>query len=758
MSAIIGTRRIRPDAPDKVTGRTLYTADVALEGALVGVMLRCPHAFARVKRVDASKAESMPGVRAIAHAANTPSKPLDFGIKDQWLFPRPYARYVGEPVAAIAADTEAQARAAAAAIDVEYEILTPVLDAREALKPDAPLVHPDWERYEKAEGRVLQRNVCGYNRVRRGDVDAAFASADRAIESEFRFSPGMPGYLEPRAAAARPENGGGLTVWCGSQSPYSNRDELAAFFDLDPARVRFINQFVGGGFGGKILMAPEWYAAALALQSGKPVRMVWSRHEDGLHIFPRHGGYAKFASAVKSDGTLLGMRASFVYDTGAYIGYGTGTALISTMLASAPYRIPNLDLEATLVYTNKHVAGPVRAPGGPQANFAKEAHLEEIARALGIDPLEFRLGNAWHETDVSPTGQKLSGVTAREALQRAAEAIDWRKPLPPNHGRGLACTWWFSSCSESKARVEIRADGSVFVASGNAEVGTGSAAVALPMIAAEALGVDPQKIKVVLADTSTGTYDSGVGGSGSTFSAGLAVRAAAAHAREQLLARAEEMLEARADDIELHAGRAFVRGAPEHSAGFDALARAAGGTIVGAGEAESISDPEADSALTETHGFSSWLAPSYTASAAEVEVDPETGRVIVRKIVTAQDVGHAVNPAGAVGQIEGGAVQGLGFALTEELVYDERGNVKPDFSHYLLPTSVDAPEIEAILIESTSGAGPFAMKGVGEPPVTTPAGAIANAIRAAVGAAPHETPMTPERVWRALQSRRSKPD
>ncbi|HXM17804.1 MAG TPA: xanthine dehydrogenase family protein molybdopterin-binding subunit [Candidatus Tumulicola sp.] len=753
MAAIIGTRRIRPDAADKATGRTVYTADVALEGALAGVVVRSPHAFARVVKVDVARAQALPGVRAVAHAGNTPSKALDFGIKDQYLFPRPYARYVGEPVAAVAADTEAQARAAAAAIQVEYEVLAPVLDARAALKPDAPLVHPDWEHYEKTAGRVLRRNVCGYNRVRRGDVDAAFKSADRVVESEFHFSPGMPGYLEPRAAAARPEPDGGLTLWCGSQSPYSNRDELAAFFDLVPERVRFVNQFVGGAFGGKILMAAEWFAAALALQSGKPVRVLWSRHEDGLHIFPRHGGYAKFASAVKSDGTLLAMRASFVYDTGAYIGYGGGTALISSMLASAPYRIPNLDIEATLVYTNKHIAGPVRAPGGPQANFAKESHLEEVARALGMDSLEFRLKNAWNESDVSPTGQKLEGVTIRETLGRAAKAIGWGEPLPPNHGRGIACTWWFSSCAESKARVEIRADGSVLVASGNAEVGTGSAASALPMIAADALGIDPQKITLLLADTASATYDSGVGGSGSTFSAGLAVRAAAKSAREQLLARAEDALEARADDIELRDGRASVRGAPEHGVSFEQLAKAAGGSITGSGEAESISDPEHDETLTETHGFASWLAPSYTTTAAEVEVDPETGRVAVRKITTVQDVGFAVNPAGAIGQIEGGAVQGLGFALTEELVYDGHGDLMPDFKDYLLPTSVDAPAIEAILLTSKSGAGPFGMKGVGEPPVTTPAGAIANAIRDAVGVAPHETPMTPERVWRALQAK-----
>jgi CO/xanthine dehydrogenase Mo-binding subunit len=753
VATVIGTRRLRPDAADKVAGRTVYTADVALEGALCGVVLRSPHAFARVIRVDISKALRMPGVRAIAHAGNTPAKRMDFGIKDQVLFPRPYVRYVGEPIAAIAADDEAQARAARSAIEVEYEVLTPVLDARQALSDDSPLVHPDWETYEKGEGRVLRRNLCGYNRIRRGDVDAALKSADRVVKSEFHFSPGMPGYIEPRAAAARPEPNGGLTLWCGSQSPYSNRDELAAFFDLDPARVRFINQFVGGAFGGKILMAAEWYAAALALQSGKPVRMVWSRHEDGLHIYPRHGGYAAFESGVKADGTLLAMRASFVYDTGAYIGYGGGTALISSMLASGPYRIANLDLEAGLVYTNKHVAGPVRAPGGPQANFAKESHLEEIARAIGMDSLEFRLKNAWHEEDVSPAGQRLTGVSVRETLRRAAEAIGWGQTLPVHHGRGLACTWWFSTCSESKARVEVHADGSVVLASGNPEVGTGSASVALPIIAAEELGVDPSAIKLVLADTETATYDSGVGGSGSTFSAGLAVRAAAQKAREQLIARAEETLEARADDIELRDGRAFVRGSPQHAVPLAHLAKAAGGAVIGEGEAESISDPEFDEALTETHGFASWMAPSYTATAAEVEVDSETGRVAVKKIVTAQDVGRAINPPGAIGQIEGGAVQALGWALTEELGYDESGNVRPDFHHYLLPTAVDAPAIESILVESTSGAGPLRMKGAGEPPVTTPAAAIANAIRDAVGTAPHETPMTPERVWRSLHER-----
>ncbi|MBV8222461.1 MAG: xanthine dehydrogenase family protein molybdopterin-binding subunit, partial [Candidatus Eremiobacteraeota bacterium] len=373
MTHVVGTRRPRLDAAPKTTGATHYTADIRLEGMLEAVIARSPHPFAKVVRLDTTRAAAMPGVRAIVHAGNTPATPLEFGIKDQHLFPRPYARYAGEPVAAVAADTEAHARAAAAAIDIEYVVLEPVLDARRALEPGAPLVHPDWQAYEKLPTRVLRGNICGHNRIRRGDVAAAFARADVILHSsEFHFSAGLPGYIEPRASVARREPDGGLTVWCGSQSPYDNRDELAKFFGLDPARVRFINQFVGGAFGGKILMAAEWYAAALALQCDGPVRVAWSRHEDGLHAGPRHGGYAAFNTAATKDGTLVAMEATFVYDTGAYIGYGTGTAQISTMLASAPYRIPNLDLQGTLVYTNKQVAGPVRAPGAPQATYAKE--------------------------------------------------------------------------------------------------------------------------------------------------------------------------------------------------------------------------------------------------------------------------------------------------------------------------------------------------------------------------------------------------
>ncbi|HME81941.1 MAG TPA: xanthine dehydrogenase family protein molybdopterin-binding subunit [Candidatus Eremiobacteraceae bacterium] len=748
----VGSRRPRLDADAKVRGQTRYTADIALEGALAGAVARSPHAFARVVRVDVTRAAAMPGVRAIVYAGNTPPQPLDFGIKDQHLFPRPYARYAGEPVAAVAADSEAQARAAAAAIDVEYEVLEPVLDAQRALEAASPLVHPDWKSYEKLPTRVLRGNVCGYNRIRRGDVAAAFERSDVVVHaSEFRFSPGLPGYIEPRAAAARRETDGGLTVWCGSQSPYDNRDELAKFFGLAPERVRFINQFVGGAFGGKIIMAPEWYAAALALQCDRPVRMAWSRHEDGLHAFPRHGGTASFRSAATADGRLVAMRASFIYDTGAYIGYGTGTALISTMLASAPYRIPDLDLEATLVYTNKHVAGPVRAPGGPQANYAKELHLDELAALLGLDPLEFRLRNAWEDGDRGPGGQKLSGVRVKEALRKAADAVGWGTPARPGSGRGIACTWWFSSCGESKARVEVRADGTILLASGNPEVGTGASSTALPMMAAEVLGVDPARITVVLSDTATDTYDSGVGGSSSTFGAGMAVAAAAGDARTKLLALAEDALEARTEDIELRDGRALVRGSPDHSVPLADLARKAGGSVTGLGESAEQDDPEFDESLTETHGFASWLAPSYTASAAHVDVDRATGAVIVRKLATAQDVGYAVNPVGAIGQIEGGAVMGVGWALTEALAFDERGHVKPDLKDYLMPTAVDAPEIETILIESSPGVGPYGLKGVGEPPITTPPAAIACAIRAAVGAAPHETPMTPERVWRAAR-------
>jgi CO/xanthine dehydrogenase Mo-binding subunit len=749
MAAIIGTLRSRPDAEAKVTGATIYTADVALDNALVAVVLRSPHPFARIKHIDVSRARSLPGVAAIAYAGNVPSAPLAFGIKDQHLFPIDYARYAGEPVAAIAAETEEQARAAAAAIDVDYDTMEPVLTIDDALRDDGPLVHPDWQRYEKAQGRVLRRNVCGYNRIRRGDVDAAFAAADTVVESSFRFSSGMPGYLEPRAALARREPNGGLTVWCGSQSPYDNRDELAAFFGLEPSSVRFINQFVGGAFGGKIIMAAEWYAAALALQCDRPVRLLWSRHEDSLHVYPRHGGRASLKTGARKDGTLLAMRASFTFDTGAYIGYGSGSALIATMLASAPYRIPNIDLEGTLVYTNKHVAGPVRAPGGPQSNFAKEVHLDELAAKLGIDPLEFRLRNAWVDGDASPTGQRLTSVSVKETLEKAARAVGWGSPKPAGRGRGLCCTWWFSSCTESRARVEITRDGRVRLHSGNPEIGTGSASSALPMLAAQTLGVDPKDIELVLADTSSDAYDGGVGGSGSTYGAGMAAENAAKAAREALIERAENALEARADDIDLLDGRAFVRGAPEHFISFADLASIAGGAIEGRGESAGSGDPEFDASLVESHDFASWMAPSFTATAAEVDVDAATGRVVVRKLATAQDVGFAVNPSGVIGQIEGGAVQGLGWALTEELQYENGTLINPGFSGYLLPTSVDASEIEAIIVERPSVEGPRGMKGAGEPPVTTPAGAIANAIYDATGVAQHDAPMTPERIWRA---------
>lgn len=747
---IVGTKRQRIDARSKALGSAAYTADIALDGALAAALWRSPHAFARIRGIDVTKAAAMPGVRAIAYSGNTPAKPLDFGIKDAHLFPTDFARYAGEPLAAVAADTLEQAHAAVAAIAVDLEPLTPVLDARAALEPGATLVHPMWKTYERAADRVLHDNVCGHNRIRTGDVDGALAAAAKTVSSHFTFSAGMPGYLEPRAAVARREPDGGLTVWCGSQSPYSNRDDLADFFDLDKSKVRFVNQFVGGAFGGKILMAAEWYAAALALQCDRPVRLVWTRHEDGLHIYPRHGGYADFTTGVADDGTLLAMRASFVFDTGAYIGFGTGTALIATMLATAPYRVPNVDLEATLVYTNKHNAGPVRAPGAPQANWAKESHLDEVARALGMDPLAFRLHNVWRDGDKTPAGQTLDHVAAREVLERAADAIGWHAPRERGRGRGLCLTWWFSACGRSEAKVEVLDNGRVRIASGNPEVGTGSAAGALPLIAAEVLGIEPDSVDVVLGDTATATYDGGVGGSSSTFSAGVAVEAAARDARDKLIAAAEDALEARADDIELVDGTARVRGTST-SVPLAELARRAGGAVSGAGQASEIDDPEFDAETTQSHGFAAWLAPSYAATAADVSVDEDTGRVTVHELVTAQDVGFAINPAGCIGQIEGGAVQGLGWALTEELQYDEDGGVHPGFKEYLLPTAVDAPNVRAILVESRSGAGPRGMKGVGEPPVTTPPGAIANAIRDAVGVAPHEAPMTPERVWRALR-------
>lgn len=750
MARLIGSQQPRRDALEKVRGAARYTADIQLDGALSATVLRSPHSMAKIRSIDIRRAEAMPGVAAIAYSGNTPRKPLDFGIKDQHLFPLTYARYRGEPIAAVAADSDEHARAAADAIEVAYEPMPAALSIDAAVARDAPLVHPDWKKYEKTRNRVLKGNVCGYSRVHRGDVEAALKRADVVVESRFTFSAGIPGYIEPRAALARREPDGGLTVWCGSQSPYSNREELAEFFDLPLHTVRFINQYVGGAFGGKIIMAAEWYAAALALRCDRPVRLVWSRHEDGLNVFPRHGGSAHFRSGAAADGTLLGMQATFLFDTGAYIGYGAGTALIATMIASAPYRVPNVDLRASLVYTNKQIAGSVRAPGGPQATWAKEMHIDELARALNIDPLALRLHNVWRDGDQTATGQTLKSVSARETLERAARAIGWGAPSAAGHGRGLSCSWWFSSCGRSEATVTVDADGSVAVASGNPEVGTGSAAGGLPILVADALGVDPSAIRLTLADTASQTYDGGVGGSASTFSAGQAVEKAAFAVRDQLLARAEDMLEARADDIELRDGVAVVRGAPDHAVTLGEIAAAAGGTVSGRGQASEVDDPEFDASLVETHDFPSWMAPSFTTTAAEVSVDRETGRVEVKKLVTAQDVGFAINPTGVIGQIEGGAVQGLGYALSEELQFDAHGIVNTGLDDYLLPTSVDAPPIECILVQSPSSEGPHGIKGVGEPPVTTPAGAIGNAIRAATGSAPHTVPMTPERVWRAL--------
>ncbi|HLJ82594.1 MAG TPA: xanthine dehydrogenase family protein molybdopterin-binding subunit [Candidatus Eremiobacteraceae bacterium] len=751
--SVIGATWPRGDGPAKATGSARYTADVPFDAALSGVVLRSPHAFARIRSIDITKARRLPGVHAIAYAGNVPSKPLDFSIKDQHLFPSDYARYLGEPVAAVAAETEAQARDAAAAIVVDYDPRTPVLTIEQARAHGAPLVHPDWRSYERRESAYLDGNVCGHNRIRRGDVDDALARSAHVVTSEFSFSAGLPGYIEPRCAVALAGADGALTVWCGSQSPYGNRDELAAFFELDPSKVRFINQYVGGAFGGKILMAPEWYAAALALQCDRPVRVAWSRHEDCMHAFPRAGGSAAFTSGADADGRLLAMRASFVFDTGAYIGYGSGCALIATMLASAPYRIPALDLEGTIVYTNKHIAGPVRAPGGPQANFAKEMHLDELAQAVGVDPLAFRLMNVWQDGDLSPAGQRLTSVSVRETLEKTAAAIGWGGSADSNHGRGIAAGWWFSACGTSQARVLVNADGRVRVVSGNPEMGTGAAAQGLPIIAADALGIDPASIEFALADTGDETPDDGAHGSISTFSAGQAVAMAAADARDQLLAHAESMLEARREDLELRDGRVVNSEVPSVGASFAELARAAGGSIQGQGASSGLPDPEIDESLLQGHAFAAWPAPSFIATAAEVEVDPETGGVHVLHIATAQDVGFAFNPAGVKGQIEGGAVQAMGWALCEELKYEDGALLNPDLKHYLLPTALDAPRITAIIVERPSDAGPRGMKGAGEPPVTTPAAAIGNAIRAACGTVPHTAPMTPERIWRAIQDR-----
>lgn len=748
---VVGRSLPRMDAPGKVTGTAVYAADFALPGMLVGRVFRSTEPHARLVRLDVTRARALPGVRAVLTAADVPDVRYGGALKDKTVFAVGKVRYAGQPVAAVAATTPEAAEAALAAIDVVYEPLPAVFDVEAALAPGAPLVHEAWRDYVALPILHRDGNVANRARIVVGDVERGFAEADRVFEHRFRTGVVHQGYTEPRAAVAQWDSSGQVTVWSNTQLPFDIQNTLAEILAMPSSKVRVIVPGIGGGFGGKLRVGVEHFAALLARATKRPVKLLTTSEEELTAAYPRQGTSVELKTGVRSDGRITAKEGRIWFDTGAFAGSGPGVASVATLVLAGPYRIPNLLLEGFAVYTNKTNCGSFRAPSGPQSNFAVESQMDVIADALGLDPLELRLRNIVREGDEGPTGQVLSGVGLEECLRRAADAIGWRDRRPaPWRGKGLACGWWTTTGGSSGVYVKINPDGTVALNTGAAEIGT-AALTGAAQVLAEELGVDLDDINVVSADTLSTPFDFGAQGSRTAFAVGNACRAAVADLRRQVFALAAAQLQADAATFVLRDKHVIAGDRRVSLAELARLSQQSGGGLIAHGTFIAPPTPY-DTKRVEAHVYPAFHSPSFHAHAVDLSVDPETGEITIHKYVVAQDVGFAMNPRYIEGQLEGGVAQGLGQALSEEIVYAEGRVLNPNLTDYKMPTTLDLPRVESILVQHPSLAGPYGAKGVGEPPNIEPPAAVANAVAAATGLRVTSLPITAEKIALGLRA------
>ena len=743
MGQVVGTSVPRIDTLEKVLGSGKFAADLSLPGLFHGKLRLSDYAHARVLAVDTSEAERLPGVQAVLTAWNTPEYRFGSDFEDQTLLARHKVLHRGAVLAAVAAVDPETAEEAAQCIRVTYEQLPAVMDVQEAIKPDAPLLHEDLATYAGVNPAHVHGNICAQSVVAWGDVEVGFRQADHVFEHTFTTSTVHQSYLEPMATVAQYEPGGKLTLWTSTQGTYVVRSRVAALLGIPLHKVRVIVPHVGGGFGGKLQTVLEPYCALLAQRTGHPVKMVMSREEEFFLGKPRSAGVLTVKTGVTRDGLLVARQARMYFDTG--FACHPRSSEIAPTVVRGPYNIPHVHFEAYSVYTNKMGCGSFRGPGGIQAHFAGESQIDLICTELGFDPVEFRRRNGVQEGSTSGAGVRLRQVGMRAALDRAADAALWGKPLPSRPGkrvgRGLACgEWRLGGGRGSGAWVKLNEDGTVHLIAGMSEIGSGSN-TAMVQIAAEVLGVEADAVALVSGDTETTPFDAQTAASRVTVSVGNAVLRAATDAREQLVQLAADRLEANPVDLTCRDGRIFVQGSPDRGFTLGDLARYAqtrgAGPVLGRGAF-------ASRLPQSLHGFGTQIV--------EVEVDEETGEVALTRIIAAHDVGCAINPQNVEGQIQGGVTQAIGHSLMEAVQYSPAGDpLTAGFLDYKIPTSLDLPSIEALIVEEPDDEGPFGARGIGEPPILAMAPAIANAIYDAVGVRITSLPITAEKIRQALR-------
>jgi CO/xanthine dehydrogenase Mo-binding subunit len=742
---VVGTRPIRHDGLDKVTGRAKYGADINMAGLLQGAILRSPHAHARIKKIDTSRAEKLAGVRAVVTAKDFelsnvgPGEGMyDPNTLVSNALAREKALYRGHAVAAVAAESLHIAQEAVNLIDVDYEVLPPVLDVREAMEPGSTLVDESQKTSSKVEGTDTEKpsNIAAHTRFARGDLDAGFSAADVVIEREFRTKPVHQGYIEPHNSTAWWAPDGKLTIWKSSQAPFAVRAQLAGILGIPNADIKIVPMEIGGGFGGKITTYLDPLTAMLSKKTGHPVKMTMSRKEVFEGTGPTSATYMKVKMGATKAGKITAANVYLAFEAGAFPGSPVGAG---AMCVLAPYNLDNLRIDGFDVLVNKQKVAAYRAPGAPQAAFAVETVVDELAQAIGNDPLDLRHKNAAREGDRQATGIPFPRIGCAEVEEALMASDHYQSKLEgPHRGRGVAMGFWFNAGMQSSATIGVTSSGQISLVTGSVDIGGTRAALA--MQAAEVLGLEAEDVHPSVGDTDSVGWTGVTGGSRTTFSTGIAVINAAEDIKLQMKERAALLWETQPGDVDFTDGNFVSKKNPEDKLTFKALAAklmATGGPI----SASAHSDPKG-------------VGPAYAGIIVDVEVDPDTGKVDVLRATIAQDAGKAAHPSYVEGQMQGGTVQGIGWALNEEYYFDAQGSMmNSSFLDYRMPTSLDLPMIDTIVVEVPNPGHPFGLRGVGEVSLVPPMAAVGNAISRALGTRIADLPMSPGAIVDAQQGK-----
>jgi len=740
---VIGTRPIRHDGVDKVTGRALYGADFTMVGLLHGKVLRSPHAHARIKSIDTSKAEAHAGVKAVVTADDMPETnggsvvlgeggATDIKFLQDNILASDKALYKGHAVAAVAATSPHIAEEATGLIEIDYEILPPVMDVRKAMANDAPLLHEDLKTTSLGKTSAGSSNVAKHLQFQQGDIEKGFAEADEVVEKEFKTATVHQGYIEPHNATALYKSDGHLTVWCSTQGSFEVRDQLEKILQMPVSDIKVVPMEIGGGFGGKIPVYLEPVAALLSMKTSRPVKILMDRADVFESTGPTAGSYITVKMGVNKDGQITAAKAELIYEAGAYPG-----ALVDcgAQCIFSPYSIHNFLIDGYDVVLNIPKTAPYRAPGATNAAMA-ETVVDELCEKLGMDPLEFRIKNGAQEGTRRVDGPIFPKIGHIETVEAARAHEHYNTPLEGEYrGRGVASGFWFNIGLKSSVSLNVNSDGTINLIEGSTDIGGTRTSIA--MQAAEVLGISAEDINPYVVDTDSVGYTGVTGGSRTTFATGYAAIEAANDVVRQMKIFAANLWEVDENEVTFDNGTFRSANGKVHNVFFKDLASTIsdeGTPIIGRGAV----DPKGVGGAFATH-------------IVDVEVDPETGKVAILRYTAVQDVGKAIHPSYVEGQIHGGAVQGIGWALNEEYIYNDEGRMtNSSFLDYRMPTSYDVPMIEAVIVEVPNPGHPYGVRGVGEVPIVPPAAAIANAIYGAIGIRMKELPMSPDRILAAM--------